>query len=64
MHDNYDEHETRQQAIADRVSNTWMIISLCLSFAVGYAWATYNGYKDMSQFGTQLQCTQSGDVQK
>lgn len=33
-------------------------------FLLGWEWSAYIVHKDVSQFGTQLQCTQQGDLQK
>ena len=42
----------------------WIILTVISSFLLGWIWATYIANKDMSQFGTQLHCTQQGDPQK
>lgn len=46
------------------VDKGWVVAILIGSFLWGWIWASAVKDKDVSQFGTQLQCTQQGDLQK
>lgn len=43
------------------VDTGWLLTVVFASFLLGWIWASVVSDKDVSQFGTQLQCVQQGD---